>query len=72
VNGDGAEDAGEAGLNGVTVELYDVPHGLVIDSKVTSGDGDYTFDSMLGGLYEVRVDGNAVNPLAYILDSTRG
>ena len=54
LNGDGIQDAGENGINGVTVELFD-DTGIIVDSQVTSGDGDYLFDNVEGGDYTVRV-----------------
>ncbi len=53
-NGNGAQDAGEAGLNGVTVELLDAGN-TVVGSVATSGDGNYTFSNLAGGNYSVRV-----------------
>ena len=53
-DGDGLQDAGEAGINGVTVELLD-SGGAVIASQATSGDGNYTFDNLAAGNYSVRV-----------------
>ncbi len=53
-NGDGVQDAGEPGLNAVTVELLDASNN-VIDSAITSGDGNYTFSSLVAGTYSVRV-----------------
>jgi len=53
-DGDGVQDAGEAGINGVTVELLDSTSN-VIATTTTSGDGDYTFSYLLGGSYSVRV-----------------
>src|SRR6185295_5438285 len=53
-DGDGVQDAGETGINGVTVELLD-NGGNVIASQVTAGDGIYTFDHLTAGNYSVRV-----------------
>lgn len=53
-NGDGVQDAGEAGINGVTVELLDAG-GNVIATQVTAGDGNYTFGNLDAGDYTVRV-----------------
>ncbi len=53
-NGDGVQDVGETGINGVTVELVDAG-GTVIDTQVTSGDGNYTFSGLVAGTYTVRV-----------------
>jgi beta-glucanase (GH16 family) len=55
-DGDGTENGGELGINGVTVELFDHPLGQVVDTRVTSGNGDYSFGTLLGAPYEVRVD----------------
>jgi protocatechuate 3,4-dioxygenase beta subunit len=54
INGNGSQDAGEVGLNGVTVELLD-GDGDVLLSTVTAGDGVYTFAGLLPGTYDVRV-----------------
>src|SRR4051812_8725638 len=53
-NANGVQDAGEAGLNGVTVQLVDSANNVVA-TATTSGDGNYTFDHLLGGSYSVRV-----------------
>ena len=53
-NGDGVQDAGEAGINGVTVELLDSANN-VIATTTTSGDGNYTFGNLDAGTYTVRV-----------------
>src|SRR5262249_32213501 len=44
-NGNGAQDAGEAGINGVTVQLLN-SSGTVIATTTTSGDGNYTFNNL--------------------------
>ena len=51
---DGVQDAGEAGLNGVTVELLG-SGGSVVASQATSVDGNYTFSNLAAGGYSVRV-----------------
>ena len=53
-NANGVQDAGEAGINGVTVELLDNA-GSVVATATTSGDGSYTFNNLAGGNYTVRV-----------------
>ena len=53
-NGDGIQDVGEPGLNGVTVELLDSSNNVVA-TTVTAGDGTYTFDNLAAGDYSVRV-----------------
>ena len=55
-NGNGAQDAGEAGINGATVELLDGANNVVA-STTTSGDGNYTFNNLAPGSYTVRVSG---------------
>ena len=42
------QDAGETGINGVTVELLD-GGGTVIATTATAGDGIYTFTNLPGG-----------------------
>ncbi|HEX7185265.1 MAG TPA: SdrD B-like domain-containing protein [Thermoanaerobaculia bacterium] len=53
-DGDGAQESGEAGLNGVTVELLD-GSGNIVAMTTTSGDGNYSFDHLAPGTYTVRV-----------------
>jgi hypothetical protein len=55
-NGNGAQDAGETGLNGVTVQLLDSSNN-VVGTTTTSGDGNYTFNNLAPGTYTVRVSG---------------
>lgn len=62
-DGDGVQDGNEAGLGGVTVELwYDSNLDGVIDAiyptngtKTTDAAGNYIFDDLPAGIYEVRV-----------------
>ncbi len=61
VNGDGVQDPTESGLNGVTVTLLrdvdgDGTYETTVDTQVTAGDGDYSFDDLLPGDYRVDVD----------------
>ena len=51
VNGNGVQDAGEAGLNGLTVTISG-PGGFT-GSTVTAGDGIYAFTNLLPGTYTV-------------------
>jgi len=55
LNGNGQQDAGEIGLNGVTLEVVDLATGLVVDTTVSAAfdsNADSTFDPMLEcGLY---------------------
>ncbi|MBT3202209.1 MAG: LEPR-XLL domain-containing protein, partial [Phycisphaerales bacterium] len=53
LNADGVKDAGEPGLAGWTIELTDLLLGGTM-TTATSGDGQYSFDALLPGSYEVR------------------
>lgn len=53
-DGDGVQDPGEAGVNGVQVELVDT-WGNVIDTETTAGDGGYLFDEATPAEYTVRL-----------------
>ena len=55
-NGNGVQDAGETGLNGVTVQLLDGSNN-VVGTTTTSGDGNYTFNNLAAGTYTVKVSG---------------
>jgi hypothetical protein len=52
---DGTQDSGETGINNVTVSLLD-ENGNVLATRVTSGDGNYTFDNLPSSHYSVRVE----------------
>ncbi len=52
---DGRQDAGEPGLNSVTVQLWNSTKTALIDSDVTSGGGLYTLGAPSAGNYRVRV-----------------
>lgn len=64
-NGDGARDAGEAGLSGVGLQLYttgaDGVAGTADDKFVaattTDANGQYTFSGLLAGEYYVKIAG---------------
>ncbi|SFA70733.1 Cna protein B-type domain-containing protein [Poseidonocella pacifica] len=49
---DGVQDAGEVGLGGVVVTLYDET-GSSIGSQITDGDGNYLFENLTAGEYSV-------------------
>jgi hypothetical protein len=51
---DGVQDAGEVGINGVTVQLLDTASN-VIASATTAGNGNYSFPNLLAGTWKVRV-----------------
>ncbi|NNM13817.1 MAG: hypothetical protein HKO58_05805, partial [Gammaproteobacteria bacterium] len=67
-NGDGVQDAGEPGVDGVTVDLYEdngtVPGALdagdtLLDTQTTAGGGAYDFDALGTGNYIVEVTDTA-------------
>ncbi|GGO64695.1 hypothetical protein GCM10010910_20150 [Microbacterium nanhaiense] len=51
---DGVQDANEAALGDVTVELIDPATGETIDSTTTDEKGWYVFDSLPAGTYQVK------------------
>ncbi len=59
IDGDGVQDGGEPGINGITV-FADLDDDGVQDadepSAVTNGDGDYRITGLTSGTYVVRVD----------------
>jgi uncharacterized repeat protein (TIGR01451 family) len=54
-NGDGVQDAGEPGLAGVTVQLYDSTGTILLDVQATDVNGNYLFQGLADGTYVVRV-----------------
>ncbi len=57
-NEDGMADAGEPGIDGVTVELIKVGTTDPIATTTTSNDGEYLFDGLLCGTYKVVIPGS--------------
>jgi peroxidase len=53
-NGDGRFEAGEVGMNGMTVELHDADGNLVA-SALTASDGSYAFEDLGMGVYQVHM-----------------
>ncbi|MBI4546659.1 MAG: S8 family serine peptidase [Ignavibacteriae bacterium] len=49
LNGNGVRDVGEPGVGGVKIRLT----GTITDSTLTSSSGDYIFDSLIVGSYDV-------------------
>ena len=47
-NGNGIQDAGEAGVAGVTVKLLD-GSGTVVETQTTDANGNYLFDALTPG-----------------------
>lgn len=55
IDGDGSQDAGEPGLAGVTVQLWNGAKTQLLDSAVTNASGIYTLTAPTPGQYRVRV-----------------
>jgi hypothetical protein len=55
IDGDGLQDAGEPGVAGYTVQLWNSTKTLLIDSDVTNASGNYTVTSPGPGNYRIRV-----------------
>ncbi|WP_413175367.1 SdrD B-like domain-containing protein [Anabaena azotica] len=53
-NNNGIQDAGEAGLGGVTVELINPADDSVITSTITDANGGYSFSGLTPGDYQVK------------------
>ncbi|MDP1587820.1 MAG: SdrD B-like domain-containing protein, partial [Prosthecobacter sp.] len=57
-NGNGAQDVGEEGLPGVSVQLWDGAGTMLITSRTTDAAGKYVFGGVTSpGSYQVRVTG---------------
>jgi protocatechuate 3,4-dioxygenase beta subunit len=54
-NYNGVQDAGEAGIQGLTVKLFDASTGALKDTVVTDKNGAYLFDGLAAGSYKVEV-----------------
>jgi hypothetical protein len=54
-DGDGQQDAGEPGVAGITVQLWNAAKTQLFDSAVTNASGNYTLVAPLPGEYRVRV-----------------
>ncbi len=54
-NGDGAQNAGEPGIGGVTVELYASDGVTLLAVTATDGNGNYLFEGLPDGTYVVKV-----------------
>lgn len=52
---DGIQDPGEAGIGGITVQLWNDARNQLLDSTSTGGDGIYTLVAPAPGNYRVRV-----------------
>ncbi|NIM95881.1 MAG: hypothetical protein GTO18_19450 [Anaerolineales bacterium] len=56
LDGDGAQDGGEPGLQGVTVKLIDPRGGSTVETQVTNSQGEYLFEDLSHSYYIVQVD----------------
>ncbi len=68
VDADGIQDAGEAGISNVTVELYngDSCSGSAVATTTTDGSGHYSFTDLAPGIYSVKFvkpNGYAFSPV---------
>lgn len=64
-DGDGVQEAGEAGLAGLTVYLYDGSGTSLLATAVTDADGLYLFEGLADGAYVVVLDTDPI-PAGYI------
>jgi hypothetical protein len=66
-DGDGMQDAGEPGLPGIVVQLWNSTKTSLLASAVTNQNGSYTLTAAGPGSYRVRVvlpsSGDAISPL---------
>ena len=51
LNADGIQQTGEPGIAGVTVQLYSRDTGMLVDTRVTDGNGLYLFTNVQPGTY---------------------
>ena len=66
-DGDGIQDAGEAGIGGVTLQLIDAVSGTVVAETRTAADGSYLFVGVAPGDYRIDVTDTAGILAAYDL-----
>ncbi|MFO0802292.1 MAG: SdrD B-like domain-containing protein [Gemmataceae bacterium] len=64
LNGNGRQDAGEPGIDGITVELYDATGTALYAITTTTGGGLYAFPNLVPGTYQVRFDTGAYSRTA--------
>ncbi len=55
LNSNGIQDAGEPGIGGVTVQLWNAAKTVLIDSVLTNASGNYTVIAPVPGDYRIRV-----------------
>lgn len=66
-NRSGSQDLGEPGIAGVTVELYQT--NVLVGTTTTDANGNYLFDDLIPGDYEVRVVTNSGTLVGWALSS---
>jgi hypothetical protein len=54
-DGDGVQDTGEAGLSGITVQLWNAAKNDLLGSTTTNSNGNYTLVAPVPGDYRIRV-----------------
>ena len=60
-NANGIQDAGEQGIGGITVVLFNTQTGLQVGATTTTGNGLYTFNNVSTGTYYVGFNANGQN-----------
>lgn len=67
-NGDGVKDAGESGVAGYTVGLYDAADlNTVLDTTTTAAGGGYRFSNLQPGNYRVGITAQKLENTEYLL-----
>lgn len=61
VNDNGTRDAGEDGIGGVLIQLFDADGNLTAETR-TDGNGEYCFEDIVPGIYKVR----EIQPTAFL------
>ena len=61
LNGNNIQDAGDVGIPGVTMELYDATTGMLLQTQVTDENGNYMFTGLCEGEYAVGVDNSSLD-----------
>ncbi|HHH53914.1 MAG TPA: T9SS type A sorting domain-containing protein [Bacteroidetes bacterium] len=66
LNGNGVQDIGEQGIEGVIVTLYDENDNQIGNTVTTDANGNYLFENLTDGYYYLKFDVSGTN-LQYIL-----